>query len=192
MTVRDDAPSIQFDDRAAWRAWLEANHASARGVHVVSWRPRTGRPRLEYEDAIEEALCFGWVDSSGGVVDDERSQLYFAPRRPRSVWAASNRARVERLAAAGLMTQAGLAAIERAKRDGSWAILDAAERMEVPADLAAALDERPGAAAAFAAFPPGARKMALAWIATARRPETRARRIADVADGAARNERKPS
>jgi len=192
MSVRDEAPSIQFNDRAAWRAWLEANHAAARGVHVISWRPRTGKPRLEYDDAIEEALCFGWVDSSGRVIDDERAKLYFAPRRPGSVWAASNKARVERLRAAGLMTAAGESVIERAQADGSWTVLDSAERLEMPADLNAALDARPLAAEQFAAFPPGARKMALAWIATAKRPETRERRVAEVAEGAASNERKPA
>lgn len=192
MTIRDDAPSIQFDDRASWRSWLEANHATARGVHVISWRPRTGKLRLEYDDAIEEALCFGWVDSSGGVIDEERAQLYFAPRRPRSVWAASNKARVERLRGAGLMTPAGEAVIERAIADGSWTVLDTAERLEVPEDLAVALADRPDAAANFAAFPPGARKMALAWVATAKRPDTRERRITEVADGASRNERKPA
>jgi uncharacterized protein YdeI (YjbR/CyaY-like superfamily) len=192
MTIRDDAPQIQPADRAEWRAWLEANAATARGVHVVSWRSRTGRPRLEYEDAIQEALCFGWVDSSGGVIDDERARLYFAPRRPGSVWAASNKARVEQLRAAGLMTPAGEAVIERAKADGSWTVLDSSERLEMPADLAATLAANPGAEANFAAFPPSARKMAFAWIATAKRPETRERRIAEVAEGAARNERRPA
>lgn len=192
MTARDDAPSIHPADRAAWRAWLEANHAIVRGVHLVSWRSRTGRARLEYEDAICEALCFGWVDSSGGVIDEERARLYFAPRRPGSVWAASNRARVAQLIAAGQMTPAGLAAVERAKADGSWTVLEAAEQLEVPSDLAAALDGQPPAAANFAAFPPGARKMALAWIATAKRAETRDRRIAAIVDGALRNERVPA
>lgn len=192
MTARDDAPSIHPEDRAAWRAWLEANHATARGVHLVSWRSRTGRARLEYEDAICEALCFGWVDSSGGVIDDERARLYFAPRRPGSVWAASNKARVERLVAAGQMTEAGFAAIERAKADGSWTVLDGPERLEMPHDLAAALDARPPAAATFAAFPPSARKMSLAWVATAKRPETREKRIAAIAEAAARNERMPA
>jgi uncharacterized protein YdeI (YjbR/CyaY-like superfamily) len=189
MSVRDDAPHIQPADRAAWRAWLEANHATARGVIVVSWRPQTGRPTLEYEAAICEALCFGWVDSTGGVLDEERARLYFAPRRPGSVWAASNKARVARLEAEGLMTPAGMAVIERAKADGSWTVLDSSERMEVPADLDAALAARPSASSNFAAFPPGARKMALGWIATAKRPETRERRITAVAEAAARGER---
>ena len=98
---------------------------------------------LDYEAAIEEALCFGWVDSTGGRVDDDRGKLYFAPRKPRSVWAATNKARVERLIAAGRMAPAGLAAIERAKANGSWEILDSVERLEVPEDLAAALERPP-------------------------------------------------
>jgi uncharacterized protein YdeI (YjbR/CyaY-like superfamily) len=192
MSVRDEAPHIHPADRAEWRGWLEANHASARGVFVVSWRPKTGRPTLDYEDAIQEALCFGWVDSSGGVVDDERARLYFAPRRPGSVWAASNKARVERLVAAGRMTAAGRAAIERARADGSWTVLDGAERLEVQPDLAKALAANPVSEANFAAFPPSARKMAIAWIATAKRQETRDRRIAEVVEAAARNERRPA
>ena len=104
-------------------------------------RPRAGGARLDYEAAIEEALCFGWVDSTGGYVDDERGKLYFAPRKPRSVWSASNKARVERLIGEGRMAPAGFAAIERAKANGSWEILDAVERLEVPEDLAAALGD---------------------------------------------------
>jgi uncharacterized protein YdeI (YjbR/CyaY-like superfamily) len=122
-------------------------------------------------------------------VDDERGKLYFAPRKPRSVWAASNKARVERLIAQGRMTPAGLAAIEQAKANGSWSVLDSADRLEVPDDLAAALEARPPAAVNFAALPPSARKMLLGWIAVAQRPETRVVRIAKVAEAAARNER---
>ncbi len=189
MSALDDAPYVQPEDRAAWRAWLEANHATARGVWLVTWRPRSGRVSVDYEAAIEEALCFGWVDSTGGHLDDERGKLYFAPRKPRSVWAASNKARVERLTRDGRMAPAGVAAIERAKGNGSWSILDAVERLEVPDDLAAALAARPPAAANFAAFPPSARRMLLAWVVTAVRPETRAARVAEVAERARRDER---
>ncbi len=184
-----DRPLVELHDRASWRAWLEANHASAPGVWLVTWRSRTGRPTLDYEAAVEEALCFGWVDSTTGVVDEERGKLYFAPRKGRSVWAASNKARVERLIAAGLMAPAGLAVIERAKANGDWEILDSVERLEVPEDLAAALDAQSRAAANFAAFPPSARKQMLAWVAMARRPETRATRIAAIAAAASRGER---
>ena len=189
MSALDDAPHVHADDRATWRAWLEANHATARGAWLVTWRSRSGRVRLDYEAALEEALCFGWVDSTGGHVDDERGKLYFAPRKSRSVWAASNKARVERLIDEGRMAPAGLAAIERAKANGSWEILDSAERLEVPEDLRAALQARPPAAVNFAAFPPSARKMLLGWVALARRPETRAARITEIAEAAARNER---
>jgi len=189
VSVIDDAPHVHADDRATWRAWLEANHATARGAWLVTWRPRSGRAGLDYEAAIEEALCFGWVDSTGGSFDQERGKLYFAPRKPRSVWAASNKARVERLIGEGRMAPAGLAAVERARANGSWEILDAAERLEVPEDLAAALEARPPAASRFAAFPPSTRKMLLGWIAVAVRPETRAARIAKIAEAAARNER---
>ena len=189
MPALDDAPHVHADDRATWRAWLEANHATVPGAWLVTWRPRSGRAGLDYEAAIEEALCFGWVDSTGGRVDDERGKLYFAPRKPRSVWAATNKVRVERLIADGRMAPAGLAAIERAKSNGSWEVLDSVERLEVPEDLAGALEARPPAADNFAAFPPSARKMLLGWVATARRPETRAARVTKIADAAARNER---
>jgi uncharacterized protein YdeI (YjbR/CyaY-like superfamily) len=189
MPALDDAPLVHADDRATWRAWLEANHATVPGAWLVTWRPRSGRAGLDYEAAIEEALCFGWVDSTGGRVDDERGKLYFAQRKPRSVWAATNKVRVERLIADGRMAPAGLAAIERAKANGSWEVLDSVERLEVPGDLAGALEARPPAADNFAAFPPSARKMLLGWVATARRPETRAARVTKIADAAARNER---
>jgi uncharacterized protein YdeI (YjbR/CyaY-like superfamily) len=189
VSALDDAPQVHADDRATWHAWLEANHATSKGGWLVTWRPRSGRVGLDYEAAIEEALCYGWVDSTGGRVDDERGKLYFAPRKPRSGWAATNKARVERLIAAGRMAPAGLAAIERAKANGSWGILDSVERLEVPDDLAAAFEGALPAAANFAAFPPSARKQQLAWIAVAQRPETRAARIRQVAEAAARNER---
>lgn len=189
MASLDDRAHVHADDRATWRAWLEANHATAAGAWLVTWRVRSGRHGLDYEAAIEEALCFGWVDSTGGRVDDDRGKLYFAPRKPRSPWAATNKARVERLIAQGRMMPAGLAAIDRAKSNGSWEVLDSSERLEVPDDLGAALDARPPATANFAAFPPSARKMLLGWIALAVRPETRAARVTKVAEAAARNER---
>jgi uncharacterized protein YdeI (YjbR/CyaY-like superfamily) len=189
MSALADAPHVEAHDRATWRAWLEANHASSRGAWLVTWRPSSGRHGLDYEAAVEEALCFGWVDSTGGRVDDERGKLYFAPRKPRSGWAATNKARIERLIADGRMAPAGLAAIERAKSNGSWVLLDSVERLEVPDDLAFALHAQPPAAVNFAAWPPGVRKQALTSLVQARRPETRAERIRKIADAAARNER---
>jgi uncharacterized protein YdeI (YjbR/CyaY-like superfamily) len=189
MASLDTVPQIQFDDRAAWRAWLEANHATARGIWLVTWRPRSGRVGLGYEAAVEEALCFGWVDSTAGTVDEKRGKLYFAPRKSWSPWAASNKVRVERLIRDGTMAPAGLAVIDRAKADGSWTVFDSVERLEVPDDLEQALGADPAAAANFAAFPPSVRKQFLASVALARRPATRATRIHKVVDSAGRNER---
>ena len=183
-----DAPNVHAEDRATWRAWLEANHATADGVWLVSWRRGHG-PRVEYEAAVEEAVCFGWIDSQGGNIDEARSRQYYAPRKATSGWAATNKARVERLSAAGLMAPAGLAAIERAKANGSWTLLDDVEQGIVPDDLASALAARPPAGDQFAAFPKSARRAILEWIAQAKRPETRATRVLETAERASRNER---
>ena len=183
-----DAAMIHPEDRAAWRAWLEANHASASGVWLVSWRRGQG-PRVEYEEAVEEALCFGWIDSQAGNVDDRRSRQYYAPRKPQSGWAATNKARIERLIAAGLMRPAGVAAIERAKANGSWTLLDDVEAGVIPEDLADALAANPPAAANFEAFPKSAKQAMLAWTAMAKRPATRSQRIAAIVERAAVNER---
>ena len=189
MSALDDAPIIDPCKRSGWRAWLEANHATASGAWLILWRPKSGRQCIDYKSAVQEALCFGWVDSTGRPVDDQRNRQYFAPRKTRSPWAATNKARVKQLIADGLMAPAGLRAIELAKSNGSWEVLDSVERLEIPDDLAKALEAVPPAAPNFAAFPPSARKMQLAWIALAQRPETRATRIATVAEAAARNER---
>ena len=188
MSALADAPQVHAEDRATWRSWLEANHGAARGAWLVTWRRGHG-PVLEYEDAVEEALCFGWVDSTAGRVDDARTKLYFAPRKAGSAWAATNKARVERLAAAGRMAPAGIAVIERAKADGSWTSLDDIEKGIIPDDLAAAFAAHPPAAANFEAFPKSARRAILVWIGSAKRPETRDARILETAARAARNER---
>jgi uncharacterized protein YdeI (YjbR/CyaY-like superfamily) len=157
---------------------------------MVTWRARKGPAAgVEYEAAVEEALCFGWVDSTTGVVDELRGKIYFAPRKPRSVWAATNKARVERLTRDGLMRPAGLAVIEQAKANGYWSIYDTVERLEVPDDLAAALAARPAAASNFAAWPPSIRKGILGMIAQAVRAETRAARVDKYAELAQRNQR---
>jgi uncharacterized protein YdeI (YjbR/CyaY-like superfamily) len=112
--------TVQLEDRADWRAWLERNHETSAGVWLVTWKKATGKPRVDYDAAVEEALCFGWVDSKSRSVDDEWTSLFFTPRKPRSSWSQSNVARVERLEAAGLMRDAGRRAVDEAKRNGRW------------------------------------------------------------------------
>ena len=180
---------VQPEDRAAWRAWLVEHHATSRGVHLVTWRRATGRATLSYEDAVEEALCVGWIDAKAGKLDEERGTLWFTARRPTSGWSRPNKERVERLVAEGRMLLAGLAVIEDAKRRGTWTLLDAVQDLVVPDDLAVALAAAPPARTNWEAFPPGVRRLILGWIVQAKRPETRARRIAETAEKAARNER---
>ena len=189
MGSLDHAPTVELGDREAWRAWLEENHTTSTGVWLVTGRPSSDLPRVEYEAAVEEALCFGWIDGQAGSVDEQRSKQYFAPRRPGSPWSRHNKERVERLLAAGRMAPAGLEAVDRAKTDGSWSVFDSADRLELPAELEAALAARPHARANWEAYPPGIRRQFLYSIALAKRPETRSRRIEQVANAAQRNER---
>jgi uncharacterized protein YdeI (YjbR/CyaY-like superfamily) len=175
--------------RAEWRAWLAEHHDRSDAVWLVLWRPRSGRAGLTYDEAVEEALCFGWIDGKAAGLDDERTMLRFSPRKRGSGWARSNKRRVERLLAEGLMTGAGLALIEEAKRDGSWVKLDAVEDLVVPDDLAAALAAHPGARDRWDGLPRSVRRAALLRIVEAKRPETRAKWVAETARRTARGER---
>lgn len=175
--------------RDDWRAWLAENHERPDGVWFVSYKKAAGKPRVEYDEAVEEALCFGWVDSKGRKLDDERTMLWIAPRKAGSGWSKPNKERVERLIRDGRMASAGLAKIEAARKDGSWTALDAVEALEVPPDLARELDAHPDARKHWDAFPRSAKRGILEWISTARKPETRAKRIEETARLAAEGRR---
>jgi len=179
--------SIHPIARAEWRAWLAENHTRTTGVWLVIYKKATGRPRVDYDEAVEEALCFGWIDSKGNKLDDERSLLWFAPRKAKTGWSKPNKERIERMLATGQMMPAGLAKIEAAKQDGSWSALDAVEALEIPADLEIALAANPIAAQHFAAFPRSAKRGILEWISNAKTAETRAKRVAETARLAADN-----
>jgi uncharacterized protein YdeI (YjbR/CyaY-like superfamily) len=176
-------------DRADWRSWLIDHHESIRGAYLVSWRPVSGRSSVAYAEAVEEALCVGWIDATQRTLDEQRSIQWFARRNPRSGWSRSNKERVERLIAAGLMLPAGLAAVDEARRRGTWTMFDDVENLVVPDDLAAAFDANPPGRTHWEAFSPSSRRAILAWIQQARRPETRLKRITETATLAARNEK---
>lgn len=180
---------FQPDTLDDWRAWLTEHHERPGGVWLVTWRAGSGRLRLTYDEVVEQALCFGWVDSKPRALDDERTMLWFAPRKAGSGWSRPNKQRVEKLLVAGLMAPAGLAMVDRAKADGSWTLLDAVEDLVVPDDLTAALAAHPPAAERWAAFPRSAKRGILEWIVQAKRPETRAKRVAETAEKAQVNER---
>jgi uncharacterized protein YdeI (YjbR/CyaY-like superfamily) len=180
-------PVIRPAGRARWRAWLARNHATAAGVWLVIARKAATGPGVRYEDAVEEALCHGWIDSRAHSRDSQSFLLWMAPRKKGSVWSRINTERVKRLAAAGLMTPAGQAKVAAAKRDGSWTRLKEVEALAVPADLQAALAADPQACRSFSGFPASARKIILHWIQSARRPQTRGRRIAQTVELAHKN-----
>ena len=180
---------VHLRDRAAWRRWLERNHGAAKGVWVVSWRTQTGKPRVEYDALVEEALCFGWIDGHQKPVDDELIMQLLTPRRPGSAWASSNKKRVASLEQAGAMTEAGRRVVEAAKADGSWSRYDSADALEIPTDLTAALARNAAAARNFDAFTDAAKRAILRWLIDAKRPETRAKRVGETARLAATNER---
>ena len=181
--------AIQPATRAAWRRWLERHHTRDKGVWFVYFKKSSGKQRFTYDDLVEEALCFGWIDGQARTLDVERGMLWLSPRKPKSVWSAPNKVRVARVIAAGLMHPAGQAKVDAAQANGHWTALDSTDRLEVPDDLAAALAAKPKARAHFDAFPATAKKGVLEWVRQAKRPETRARRIADAARMAAANER---
>ncbi|MBC7917228.1 MAG: YdeI/OmpD-associated family protein [Rhodoferax sp.] len=182
-------PSTHPLSREAWRAWLQANHLRTNGVWLVSYKKATGKPRFDYDAAVEEALCFGWVDSKPNKLDAERTLLWFAPRKPGSGWSRPNKLRIERMLEAGLMAEAGLRKVEQAKLDGTWSKLDAVEDLSLPEDLKAALAGYAEAAKYFEAFPRSAKRGILEWIANAKTEATRARRIHETALLASKNER---
>src|SRR3982751_5162986 len=134
-TERASLEQVYVADRTAWRRWLAANHASSPGIWLVFDKKSSRPDRLAYVDAVEEALCYGWIDSTARKLDETRYVQLMAPRKPKSTWARTNKARVTRLMAQGLMAEAGLASIERAKANGSWESLDSAEALLVPEDL---------------------------------------------------------
>ena len=188
MITKSRLPEIEPESRAAWRRWLAEHHDRSPGVWLI-WHTKKG-PRVQLitlDEAISEALCFGWIDSSMRPVGNGKSALLFTPRRPGSTWSRLNKQRVKFLTAQGLMTDAGRKVLAAARRDGSWNALDAIENLLVPDDLARALAACPTALANFRAYPPSTRKIALWWVESAKRPETRTRRVAETVRLAAEN-----
>ncbi len=173
--------------RAQWRAWLEKNHKTKERIWLVFFKKATKKPTLTYDESVEEALCFGWIDSLPRKLDEERHMLLFTDRKPKSPWSGLNKTRLEKLIAAGLMQAAGLEKVEIAKKNGAWESFDAAETLSEPEDLTALLNQNAVARTNWNAFAPSARKGILFWLSTAKRPETRTKRLLEIVEKAAQN-----
>ena len=176
----DGIDRVHAANRSVWRSWLETHGETSAAVWLVYYKKSSGQPSITWSEAVEEALCFGWIDSKAKPIDDRRYMQYFSPRKPKSGWSQINKASVERLIADGLMREPGLRAIETAKANGSWTALDDIEALVIPDDLAAALAAAPGTRDRFDRLSRTNRRIILQRIATAKRPETRARRIAEA------------
>lgn len=189
MSPKKEAEQVEIKSRADWRTWLEANHTRKDGVWLVRYKKHIGENYVDYDTAVEEGICFGWVDSLPRKLDEDRTMLWMAPRKSGSNWSKVNKERVEKLLAAGLIAPAGLAKIEAAKKDGSWTALDKIEALETPPDLTAAFAKYPHSAANFDAFPRSVKRGILEWIHNAKRAPTREKRIEETARLAGENVR---
>ncbi len=168
---------FQAVSRQAWRTWLADNHQTAKGVWLVYYKVKTGKSSVRYQEAVKEALCFGWIDSKVKSLDEERYQQIFTPRKPKSVWSKLNKIYIAELLEQGLMTESGLQKIAIAKINGSWNALDEIEALIIPEDLQAAFNENEIAHKNFEGFNNSTKKNILFWISNAKRPQTRSQRI---------------
>lgn len=172
---------LHVTTREKWRAWLEKNHASEEDVWLIYNKKHTGKPRVEYGDAVEEALCFGWIDSTIKTIDDDRYMQRFTPRKAKSSWSESNKKRVKKPIKSGEMTGAGLKLVDAAKANGCWDEVPAGARScEMPGELADALAKHEKANDFFESLTPAQKKHYIGWIASAKRQETRNRRAAEA------------
>jgi len=177
-------------NRQNWRKWLEENHQSKKSVWLIYYKNNTRKPTVKYSDAVDEALCFGWIDSKAKSLDEEKFMQFFSKRKPKSVWSKINKEKVQRLIECGLMTDAGFESIEVAKQNGSWSILDSAESLVIPSDLEAEFQNNPNSIDYFLSLSRSDKRNILQWLVLAKRSETRQKRIVEIVE-LARQGQKP-
>ena len=187
--MQSEIETFYPSSREAWRAWLMEHHANRQSVWLICYRKSANKPTLSWSEAVDEALCFGWIDSTKRAIDHQQSIQYFTRRKLTSAWSKINKAKVERLTNDGLMAQAGLNSIEIAKQNGSWSILDEVEELVIPKDLDKAFKLHPGSKDFFMGLSKSIKKMMLHWIIAAKRSETREKRITELAELAAQKKK---
>jgi uncharacterized protein YdeI (YjbR/CyaY-like superfamily) len=179
-----------FKSRHLWRKWLEKNHGKKKEVWLVYFKKHTGKPSVSHAEAVEEALCFGWIDSRVNRIDEERFVQKYTPRKPKSLWSLINKRAAERMIAEGKMTSAGMKEIEKAKKDGRWSrAYTSRKRMRMPQDLRKALMSNKMAWKNFSNFANSYQNMYIGWVMDAKRDETRLKRIKEVVKRSARNKK---
>lgn len=178
---KEEIEQFYPETKQHWRKWLEKNHICKNAVWVVFYNKKSTKPTISWSDAVDEALCFGWIDSKAETMDIERHKHYFCKRKPNSTWSKVNKEKVERLTSNDLMTEAGFQAIEIAKQNGSWTILDEVEELIIPKDLSKAFQNNKGSKKYFLSLSKSKQKYLLQWIVLAKQPQTRQRRIDEIA-----------
>jgi uncharacterized protein YdeI (YjbR/CyaY-like superfamily) len=176
-------------NRQQWREWLNEHHTTKQSIWLIYHKKNSLTTGISYSEAVEEALCFGWIDSTVKPVDAERYRQFFSRRKPVSTWSKINKERIQRLVDNGLMAIAGFDSIATAKQNGSWTILDDVEALILPADLTEAFRARPNAERYFSSLCRSDRRNLLQWLVLARRPETRRSRITDIVESADQNQK---
>lgn len=169
-------------NRQEWRQWLTENHVSKQSIWLVCYKKKTNVPTISWSEAVDEALCFGWIDSTKKSVDDDKFIQFFGKRKAKGTWSKVNKVKIEQLIADGLMTKAGYEIIETAKKNGSWTILDEVEELLIPEDLDAEFSNQQGSKDFFLSLSKSAKKAILQWLVHAKRPETRRKRICEIAE----------
>jgi uncharacterized protein YdeI (YjbR/CyaY-like superfamily) len=167
-----------------WRNWLKNNHEKKQSIWLICYKKQANVPTITWSEAVDEALCFGWIDSTRKSIDSEKFIQYFTKRKPRSAWSKINKEKIERLISENLMSKAGLESIEIAKQNGSWTILDQVEELYIPEDLELAFEVNPGSKDYFLSLSKSVKKIILHWITAAKRPETRKNRINETVEQA--------
>lgn len=177
-------------NRGEWREWLSKNHLSQKSIWLVYYKTKSKKHNLSWEDAVEEALCYGWIDSLKKSIDEESFMQFFSPRKAKSNWSKINKAKIKELQESGLMTDAGMASVNIAKENGFWTYLDPVEDLIVPKDLEDAFQNHPGSKSFYDSQSNSVKKMFLYWILSAKKTETRQKRILEIVENAS-NKLKP-
>ena len=175
--------------RQEWREWLQDNHDKKQSVWLIYYKKNSNIPTVIYSEAVDEALCFGWIDSKSKPIDEHKFMQFFSRRKPNSVWSRVNKEKIERLTNEGLMTEAGYEIIEIAKQNGSWTILDEAEALVIPDDLDKEFQKRKNAKEYFLSLSRSDKRNILQWLVLAKRQETREKRIAEIVELADKNQK---
>jgi len=190
MNQEDNREIIYVETRLEWRQWLEKNHRSKQSIWLICNTQKSDLPTIPWSDLVDEALCFGWIDSTRKSIDETRFKQLYTKRKPKGTWSKINKEKIQRLIATGQMTGAGLEVIEAAKQNGSWTILDAVEELIIPEDLEKAFNKYTGAKDYFLSLSKSIKKQILYWVISAKKPETRQKRVDEIA-GLAGQHKKP-